>query len=87
MQEKSLESTEIFKIFPGEHTPVPPSVSRLQRSLFRSKHFMSPNPFQWKPAAGLSSVGERGANNGKVVCSRPIRTRFYFLFGLVSLFK
>ena len=30
---------------------------------------------------------ERGANNGKVVYSRLIRTRFHFLFRLVSLFK
>ena len=27
---------------------------------------------------------ERGTNNAKVVCSRLIRTRFYFLFGLLS---
>ena len=35
----------------------------------------------------LAQWVERGANNGKVVCSRLIRTRFHFLFGLVSLFK
>ena len=35
----------------------------------------------------LAQSLERGANNGKVVCSRLIRTRFHFLFGLVSLFK
>ena len=51
MQEKSLESTEIFKIFRGGHTPVLPS-------LFRSKHFMYPNPLQWNPATGLKSLAE-----------------------------
>ena len=30
---------------------------------------------------------ERGADNGKVACSKLIRTRFHFLFELVSLFK
>ena len=30
---------------------------------------------------------ERGANNYMVVCSRLIRTRFYFSFRLLSLFK
>ena len=53
MQENSLESTEIFKIFRGSIPPYHPSVSRLRRSLFRSKHFMSPNPLQWNPATGL----------------------------------
>ena len=56
MQEKSLESTEIFKTFPGEHTAYPPSISRLRRSLFHSKHFMAPNPLQWNPATGLELV-------------------------------
>ena len=37
--------------------------------------------------APLAQLVERGANNGKVVCSRFIRTRFHFLFGLVLLFK
>ena len=36
------------------------------------------------PLAKLESVN---ANNGKVVRSRIMRTRFYFLFGLVSLSK
>ena len=53
MQEKSLESTDIFKIFRGSIPPYPPSVARLRRSLFRSKHFMSPNPLEWNPATGL----------------------------------
>ena len=35
----------------------------------------------------LAQSVERGANNDAVVCSRHIRTRFVFLFGLVSLFK
>ena len=35
----------------------------------------------------LAQAAERGANNGKVLCSRPIRSRFSFLFGLLSLFK
>ena len=35
----------------------------------------------------LAQSVERGANNGKVLCSRLIRTRFDFLFGLLSLFK
>ena len=30
---------------------------------------------------------ERGTNKGMVLCSRLIRTRFHFLFGLLSLFK
>ena len=30
---------------------------------------------------------ERGTNNGMVLCSRLIRTRFHFLFGLLSLSK
>ena len=30
----------------------------------------------------LAQSVERGANKGKVLCSRPIRTRFHFLFGL-----
>ena len=34
----------------------------------------------------LAQSVERGANNGKVLCSRLIRTRFRFLFGLLSLF-
>ena len=46
MQENSLESTEIFKIFRGSIPPYPPSVSRLRRSLFLSKHLRSPNPLQ-----------------------------------------
>ena len=29
----------------------------------------------------------RGANNGKVLCSRLKRTRFHFLFGLLTHFK
>ena len=29
----------------------------------------------------------RGANNGKVVFSRSIRTRFHFIFGLLSLIE
>ena len=28
-----------------------------------------------------------GANNIKVLCSRLIRTKFHFLFGMLSLFK
>ena len=35
----------------------------------------------------LTQSVERGANEGRVMCSRLIRTRFYFLFGLLSLFK
>ena len=35
-----------FQNYPREHTPTPPSVSRPRRSLFRSKHLRSPNPFQ-----------------------------------------
>ena len=35
----------------------------------------------------LAQAAERGANNGKVLCSRPIRSRFSFLFGLLALFK
>ena len=35
----------------------------------------------------LAQLVERGANNLKVLCSRLIRTRFHFLFGLLSLFK
>ena len=35
----------------------------------------------------LGQSVERGSNNGKVLCSRLIRTRFHFLFGLLSLFK
>ena len=55
MQEKSSERAEIFKHLRGEHTTVPLClrVSRLGRLLFRSKHFRSPNPFQWNPATGL----------------------------------
>ena len=34
----------------------------------------------------LAQSVERGANNSKVVCSGIIRTRFHFLFGLLSLF-
>ena len=30
---------------------------------------------------------ERGANNNNVLCSRLVRTKFHFLFGLLSLFK
>ena len=30
---------------------------------------------------------ERGTNNGMVLCSRLIRTRFHFLFGILFLFK
>ena len=38
----------------GAHHRTPlPRVSRLGRLLFRSKHFRSPNPFQWNPATGL----------------------------------
>ena len=33
----------------------------------------------------LAQSVERGDNNGKVVCSRLIRTSFHFLFGLLSL--
>ena len=46
MQEKSLESTDIFKIFRGSIPPYPPSVAR-------SKHFMSLNPLEWNPATGF----------------------------------
>ena len=35
----------------------------------------------------LAQSVERGANNGKVACSRLVQTRFHFLFGLLSLFK
>ena len=40
----------------------------------------------------LAQLVERGARNRKVLCSRfiltrLIRTRFHFLFGLLSLFK
>ena len=35
----------------------------------------------------LAQSEERGANNGKVLCSRLMRTRFHFLFGRLSLFK
>ena len=35
----------------------------------------------------LAQSVERGANNAKVVFSRLIRIRFYFIFGFVSLFK
>ena len=35
----------------------------------------------------LAHSVKRGASNTEVLCSRLIRTRFYFLFGLVSLFK
>ena len=35
----------------------------------------------------LAQSVERGANNGKVLCSSLRRTRFHFLFGLLSLFK
>ena len=34
----------------------------------------------------LAQSVKRGANNGKVMFSGLIRTRFHFLFGLVSLF-
>ena len=34
----------------------------------------------------LAQSVERGAKNGKDLCSRLIRTRFRFLFELVSLF-
>ena len=37
--------------------------------------------------APLAQSVDRGANNGKVACSRLIQTRFHFLFGLLSLFK
>ena len=35
----------------------------------------------------LAQSVERGADNGKVLCSRLIRNRFHFLFGLLSLFN
>ena len=35
----------------------------------------------------LAQLVEDGADNGKVLCSRLIRTKFNFLFGLFSLFK
>ena len=35
----------------------------------------------------LAQLVERGANNSKVLCSRLIRTKVHFLFGLLSLFK
>ena len=35
----------------------------------------------------LAQSVERGANNGKVVCSGLIGTGFHFLFGLFSLFN
>ena len=37
--------------------------------------------------APLAQLAERGTNNGQVVCSRPTRTTFHFLFGLLSLFN
>ena len=37
--EKVIREHRDFQNFPGVHTPVPPS-------LFRSKHFMYPNPLQ-----------------------------------------
>ena len=37
--------------------------------------------------AQLAQSVERGANNGKLLCSRLIRSSFHFLFGLFSLFK
>ena len=35
----------------------------------------------------LAQSVEHGANDGEVVCSRLIQTRFRFLFGLVPSFK
>ena len=35
----------------------------------------------------LAQSVERGSNNGKVVCSVLIGTRFHILFGLFSLFN
>ena len=35
----------------------------------------------------LAQSVERGTNNGKVVCSRLIPSRFHFLFGLLSISK
>ena len=35
----------------------------------------------------IAQLVERGAINRKVLCSRFIRARFHFLFGLLSLFK
>ena len=59
MQEKSLESTAIFKIFWGEHTPVPLASRTFGARPFRSNHFMSPNLLQWNPATGLSSIPKK----------------------------
>ena len=35
----------------------------------------------------IAQLLERGANNGKVLCSRILRTRIHFSYGLLSLFK
>ena len=35
----------------------------------------------------LTQSEERGANNGRVLCSRLTRTRSHFLYVLLSLFK
>ena len=35
----------------------------------------------------LTQSLDRGANNAKVVFSRSIRTRFHFIFGLLSLIE